>query len=100
MEQSRDAGTGRAGSLLEPRRSGKEGRKPVHHFQQLRAGADRSVPNNGGRGQISTGYVEMSNVDLSTEFTNLIVTQRGFQANTRIITVVDQLLQDVIDLKR
>ena len=57
-------------------------------------------PNKGGRGQISTGYVEMSNVDLSTEFTNLIITQRGFQANTRIITVVDDLLQDVINLKR
>ena len=57
-------------------------------------------PNNGGRGQISTGFVELSNVDLSTEFTNLIVTQRGFQANTKIITAVDELLQDVINLKR
>ena len=57
-------------------------------------------PSQGGRGQISTGYVEMSNVDLSTEFTNLIITQRGFQANTRIITIVDDLLQDVINLKR
>ncbi len=56
--------------------------------------------NTSGRGKINTGYVEMSNVDLSTEFTNLIVTQRGFQANTRIITVVDDMLQDVINLKR
>lgn len=54
----------------------------------------------GGRGQISSGYVEMSNVDLSTEFTNLIITQRGFQANTRIVSIVDDLLQDVINLKR
>ncbi len=53
-----------------------------------------------GRGKINTGYVEMSNVDLSTEFTNLIVTQRGFQANTKIITTVDDLLQEVINLKR
>ena len=53
-----------------------------------------------GRGKINTGYVEMSNVDLSTEFTNLIVTQRGFQANTKIITTIDDLLQEVINLKR
>jgi flagellar hook protein FlgE len=57
-------------------------------------------PNQNGLGKLSTGYLEMSNVDLSNEFTNLIVTQRGFQANTRIITVVDELLQDVINLKR
>jgi flagellar hook protein FlgE len=57
-------------------------------------------PNVGNRGKISTGFVEMSNVDLSNEFTNLIITQRGFQANTRIITIVDDLLQDVINLKR
>jgi len=57
-------------------------------------------PNIGNRGKISTGFVEMSNVDLSAEFTSLIITQRGFQANTRIITVVDDLLQDVINLKR
>src|SRR5579884_418864 len=57
-------------------------------------------PNVSGRGKISTGFVEMSNVDLSNEFTNLIITQRGFQANTRIITIVDDLLQDVINLKR
>jgi flagellar hook protein FlgE len=58
------------------------------------------VPTQGGRGKISSGFVEMSNVDLSTEFTNLIITERGFQANTRIISVVDSLLQDVINLKR
>lgn len=54
----------------------------------------------GGRGKLNPGFVEMSNVDLSTEFTNLIVTQRGFQANTRIVTAVDELLQDVLNLKR
>jgi flagellar hook protein FlgE len=62
--------------------------------------AQIGTPALAGRGQISTGFLEMSNVDLSTEFTNLIVTQRGFQANTRIITIVDDLLQDVINLKR
>ncbi|HEY8910314.1 MAG TPA: flagellar hook-basal body complex protein [Desulfosporosinus sp.] len=44
--------------------------------------------------------VEMSNVDLSTEFTDMIVAQRGFQANSRVITVSDSLLQELIDLKR
>lgn len=58
------------------------------------------VPNQGGRGKISPGFLEMSNVDLSNEFTNLIITERGFQANTRIISVVDGLLQDVINIKR
>jgi len=62
--------------------------------------AQVGLPNLNGRGKISTGFVEMSNVDLSAEFTNLIVTQRGFQANTKIVTVVDELLQDVINLKR
>ena len=51
-------------------------------------------------GKISTGYLEQSNVDLSNEFTSMIVTQRGFQANTKIITTVDQLLNDVIQLKQ
>lgn len=44
--------------------------------------------------------VEMSNVDLSTEFTDMIVTQRGFQANSRVITVSDTLLEELINLKR
>ncbi len=51
-------------------------------------------------GKISTGYLEQSNVDLSTEFTNMIVTQRGFQANTKIITTVDEMLNDIIQAKR
>ncbi|MDQ7096212.1 flagellar hook-basal body complex protein [Desulfosporosinus sp. PR] len=53
-----------------------------------------------GTGTITTGSVEMSNVDLSQEMTNMIVAQRGFQANSRVITVSDSLLQELIDLKR
>lgn len=53
-----------------------------------------------GRGTIVPGAVEMSNVDLSQEFTDMIVAQRGFQANSRVITVSDTLLQELIDLKR
>lgn len=56
--------------------------------------------NSGGRGSISSGFLEQSNVDISNEFADLIVTQRGFQANTKIVTVIDELLQDVINIKR
>ncbi len=51
-------------------------------------------------GAFKTGVLEMSNVDLSTEFTNMITTQRGFQANSRIITTSDTLLEELINLKR
>lgn len=54
----------------------------------------------GGRGILSGGSLEMSNVDLSAEFTNLIVAQRGFQANSRVITTSDELLQELVNLKR
>jgi len=54
----------------------------------------------GGRGSLSSGALEMSNVDLSEEFTSLIVAQRGFQANSRVITASDELLQDLVNLKR
>lgn len=49
---------------------------------------------------MSTGQLEMSNVDLSSEFTEMITTQRGFQANSRIITVSDTLLEELTNLKR
>jgi flagellar hook protein FlgE len=53
-----------------------------------------------GTGSLLGGRVEMSNVDLSQEFTNLIVAQRGFQANARIITTSDEVLQELTNLKR
>ncbi|WP_210507490.1 flagellar hook protein FlgE [Naasia sp. SYSU D00057] len=53
-----------------------------------------------GFGTLSGGALEMSNVDLSAEFTNLIVAQRGFQANARIITTSDEVLQELTNLKR
>ncbi len=54
----------------------------------------------GGRGRISPGTLEMANVDLSQEFTSMIVTQRGFQANSRVITTSDEMLQELVNLKR
>ena len=53
-----------------------------------------------GSGALSTGVLEMSNVDLSAEFTDMITTQRGFQANSRIITVSDSMLEELTNLKR
>ena len=58
------------------------------------------TPGSEGAGTIESGYLEMSNTDLSEEFTNMITTQRGYQANARIITVSDSLLEELIQLKR
>ncbi|MHB0912662.1 MAG: flagellar hook protein FlgE [Armatimonadota bacterium] len=57
-------------------------------------------PSVGSLGKITAGFLESSNVDLPTEFTNMIVAQRGFQANSRIITTSDDILQELVQLKR
>jgi flagellar hook protein FlgE len=54
----------------------------------------------GGRGLTTAGAVEMSNVDLAQTFTNMITAQRGFQANSRVISTSDEMLQDLVNLKR
>ncbi len=59
-----------------------------------------NAPNEDGAGSVVAGALEMSNVDLSEEFTEMIVAQRGFQANTRIITTSDEILQELVNLKR
>ncbi len=58
------------------------------------------APGNSGTGAIAPASLEMSNVELATEFTNMIITQRGFQASSRIITVSDEMLQELANLKR
>jgi flagellar hook protein FlgE len=58
------------------------------------------APGSGNRGSLSAGALEMSNVDLAQEFTNMIIAQRGFQANSRVITVSDEMLNDLVSLKR
>ena len=58
------------------------------------------MPTYEGTGKIAPGTLEMSNVDLSREFSDMIVTQRGFQANSRIITTSDEMLQELVNLKR
>jgi flagellar hook protein FlgE len=58
------------------------------------------LPGTGGRGTIIGGAIENSTVDIAREFTNLIVLQRGYQANARVVTTVDELSQETISLKR
>ncbi|MFP3154089.1 flagellar hook-basal body complex protein [Lachnospiraceae bacterium ZAX-1] len=61
-------------------------------------GIGKAIDSDGG--SMTSGTIEMSNVDLSTEFTEMIITQRGFQANSRIITTSDSLLEELVNLKR
>jgi len=70
-----------------------------------RVGANSGVetvgqPGVGNTGSLVSGAVEMSNVDLSTTFTTMITAQRGFQANSRIISTADEMLQELVNLKR
>jgi flagellar hook protein FlgE len=58
------------------------------------------TPKSGGRGAVNSGYLEQSNVDIGSEFTDLSVTQRGFQANTKVVTTVDEMLQELLNMKR
>ena len=62
--------------------------------------AQVNKPGTGGNGGLQPGALEMSNVDLGKEFTNMIVTQRGFQANSRVISTTDQMLEELVNLKR
>ena len=57
-------------------------------------------PNGGPSGKIMGGYLEMANVDLANEFSSMITTQRGFQANSKIITVTDEMLAELVNMKR
>ena len=58
------------------------------------------APGTGGRGDITGGALEQSNVDIATEFANLIVAQRGFESNAKVVTTFDQVTQDTINLKQ
>jgi flagellar hook protein FlgE len=58
------------------------------------------TPGDDGNGAVMAGALEMSNVDLASEFTTMISAQRGFQANSRVISAADEMLQDVVNMKR
>jgi flagellar hook protein FlgE len=57
-------------------------------------------PTTGGSGVVFAGFLEQSNVDLALEFTNLIMTERGLQANSRVFTTQDEILNEIVNLKR
>lgn len=71
-------------------------------FQMTNNSGEPNVtdPGQGGSGSLNPGTLEMSNVDISREFTEMITTQRGFQANSRIITTSDEMLQELVNMKR
>jgi flagellar hook protein FlgE len=72
-----------------------------YYIQTTNSGdAVATIPGKGGTGTFRAGALEMSNVDLSREFTEMIITQRGFQANTRMITTSDEMLSELVSMKR
>jgi flagellar hook protein FlgE len=58
------------------------------------------TPSTGGLGVINGGSLELSNVDLGEEFSSMIITQRAFQAGSRLISTADQMLEEAVNLKR
>jgi len=62
--------------------------------------AEIGAAGSGGRGSIASSHLEASNVDMAQEFTNMILAQRGFQASSRVITTSDEILQELVNLKR
>jgi flagellar hook protein FlgE len=62
--------------------------------------ANVGAPNTGGRGTLAGGALEQSNVDIATEFAQLILAERGYQANSRVVTTIDQVIQDAINMSQ
>ena len=71
-------------------------------FRSTRTSGDAitNQPGTNGLGSIAPNSLEQSNVDMGTEFVKMITTQRGYQANSKVITVTDSMLQELINLKR
>jgi len=63
-------------------------------------GNDFGAPGSNGLGKVESGQIELSNVDLTEEFANMITTQRSFQASSRLVTISDQVLEEIVNLKR
>ncbi len=62
--------------------------------------ADIGIAGSGNRGSLIPSALEMSNVDLAREFTNMIIAQRGFQSNARTVSTADEMLQELVNIKR
>ncbi len=87
-------------SVQNPDALTKEGNNLFSGIQAAGGLAAAVAPGTSGTGQVLGGQIEGSNVDLAGEMANLITTQRGFQASARIITTTDEMLQEVVNLKR
>lgn len=83
-----------------PQALAKEGNNLYSNLAAAGPLTDTTAPGTKGLGRIEAGSLEISNVDLATEFSNLIIAQRGFQANSRVITTSDELMQEIINMKR
>ncbi len=99
--EGNDLDTFRIGLAMFPNQEGLE-RAGKNLFQVSDASGDpiEGNPGEGGFGVINSHYLEMSNVDLTDEFTNMIITQRGYQASARTITASDEMLQELLNIKR
>ncbi len=73
---------------------------PIGGLSLSGAAGSPNLPGEGGLGTIESGMLELSNVDLTEEFANMITTQRSFQAGSRVVTVSDAILEEVVNLKR
>jgi len=96
--------TEQVGQIAIARFSNPEGLVASGHTM-FQTGVNAGMPqvgaaNSGGRGVIASGYLEGSNVDMAQEFTNMILAQRGFQASSKVITTSDEIIQDLVNLKR
>jgi flagellar hook protein FlgE len=87
-------------NFASPTALSKEGNNLYSNLAAAGPLAQTLAPASNGLGGIEAGSLEMSNVDLASEFSNLILAQRGFQANSRIITTSDEVMQEIINLKR
>ena len=80
--------------------SGLEKTSGYYYSIGANAGNVSAYEGGGTQGKILGNYLEMAKVDLATEMTDMITTQRGFQANSKIITVTDQMLEELVNMKR
>jgi flagellar hook protein FlgE len=87
-------------SVSNPQALLKRGENLFSGIDQAGPLAQTAVPGTTGLGTIQAGALELSNVDLTSEFANLITTQRAFQANARVVTTSDEVLQELVGLKR
>ncbi|MTI58788.1 MAG: flagellar hook protein FlgE [Firmicutes bacterium] len=95
----RELGQIAIGSFTNPAGLTRQG-DTLYSVSQNSGMAQIGTANTSGRGKIVAGNLEMSNVDLAEQFTDMITTQRGFQANSKIITTTDEMLQELVNLKR